>query len=288
MSEPGRRPFDVDAHPHGQVGETARGSPDLLERGRGVRPDEASAGLETARRSRRRQRFNPGFELRLAAAIPNFGFDTCGRARKRHLEGDVLRRLDFGDRDIGLGAPPLNLSCRSPVGTPASAKLPAASALAAIVVPTTTTLRPEGADCTVPLMLAVEPVDAGGVDSVIHAVGGEQDMRRMGGLRKLIPVTFWVVTIATIAIAGIPPFAGFFSKDEILGAVFHSPYGGPVIWGIGVLTAGLTSFYMFRLWFMTSLASSSWAQSILAKKRIPRTLRTGSAWRSLTLARPYR
>jgi NADH-quinone oxidoreductase subunit L len=83
-----------------------------------------------------------------------------------------------------------------------------------------------------------------GAGSVIHAVGGEQDMRRMGGLRKLIPWTFWVVTIATIAIAGIPPFAGFFSKDEILGAVFHSPYGGPVIWGIGVLTAGLTSFYM--------------------------------------------
>ncbi|HEY5029342.1 MAG TPA: NADH-quinone oxidoreductase subunit L [Candidatus Angelobacter sp.] len=90
-----------------------------------------------------------------------------------------------------------------------------------------------------------------GAGSVIHAVGGEQDMRRMGGLRKLIPWTFWVVTIATIAIAGIPPFAGFFSKDEILGAVFHSPYGGPVIWAIGVLTAGLTSFYMFRLWFMT-------------------------------------
>jgi NADH-quinone oxidoreductase subunit L len=90
-----------------------------------------------------------------------------------------------------------------------------------------------------------------GAGSVIHAVGGEQDMRRMGGLRKLIPVTFWVVTIATIAIAGIPPFAGFFSKDEILGAVFHSPYGGKVIWTIGVLTAGLTSFYMFRLWFMT-------------------------------------
>ena len=90
-----------------------------------------------------------------------------------------------------------------------------------------------------------------GAGSVIHAVGGEQDMRRMGGLRTKIPITFWVVTIATIAIAGIPPFAGFFSKDEILGAVFHSPYGGPVIWAIGVLTAGLTSFYMFRLWFMT-------------------------------------
>ncbi len=90
-----------------------------------------------------------------------------------------------------------------------------------------------------------------GAGSVIHAVGGEQDMRRMGGLRKLIPVTFWVVTIATIAIAGFPPLAGFFSKDEILGSVFHSPYGGPVIWAIGVFTAGLTSFYMFRLWFMT-------------------------------------
>jgi len=90
-----------------------------------------------------------------------------------------------------------------------------------------------------------------GAGSVIHAVGGEQDMRRMGGLRKLIPVTFWVVTIATIAIAGIPPFAGFFSKDQILGEVYHSRYGGKVIWGIGVLTAGLTSFYMFRLWFMT-------------------------------------
>jgi NADH-quinone oxidoreductase subunit L len=90
-----------------------------------------------------------------------------------------------------------------------------------------------------------------GAGSVIHAVGGEQDMRRMGGLRKLIPVTFWVVTIATIAIAGIPPFAGFFSKDQILGEVYHSLYGGKVIWAIGVLTAGLTSFYMFRLWFMT-------------------------------------
>ncbi|MBZ5506319.1 MAG: NADH-quinone oxidoreductase subunit L [Acidobacteriia bacterium] len=90
-----------------------------------------------------------------------------------------------------------------------------------------------------------------GAGSVIHAVGGEQDMRRMGGLRTKIPVTFWVVTIATIAIAGIPPFAGFFSKDQILGAVFHSPYGGPVIWAVGVITAGLTSFYMFRLWFMT-------------------------------------
>jgi NADH-quinone oxidoreductase subunit L len=90
-----------------------------------------------------------------------------------------------------------------------------------------------------------------GAGSVIHAIGGEQDMRRMGGLRKLIPKTFWVITIATIAIAGIPPFAGFFSKDEILGQVFSSPHGGKILWAVGLLTAGLTSFYMFRLWFMT-------------------------------------
>jgi NADH-quinone oxidoreductase subunit L len=90
-----------------------------------------------------------------------------------------------------------------------------------------------------------------GAGSVIHAIGGEQDMRRMGDLRKKIPVTFWVMTIATFSIAGFPPFAGFFSKDEILGAVFHSPFGGPVLWAVGVITAGLTSFYMFRLWFMT-------------------------------------
>src|SRR5260221_1646389 len=90
-----------------------------------------------------------------------------------------------------------------------------------------------------------------GAGSVIHAIGGEQDMRRMGGLRTKIPITFWVMTIATFAIAGFPPFAGFFSKDEILGSVYHSPYGGPVLWAIGIVTAGLTSFYMFRLWFMT-------------------------------------
>jgi NADH-quinone oxidoreductase subunit L len=90
-----------------------------------------------------------------------------------------------------------------------------------------------------------------GAGSVIHAIGGEQDMRRMGGLRKKIPVTFWVMTVATFAIAGFPPLAGFFSKDEILGAAYTSPHGGHLLWAIGVITAGLTSFYMFRLWFMT-------------------------------------
>src|ERR1700761_1817915 len=90
-----------------------------------------------------------------------------------------------------------------------------------------------------------------GAGSVIHAVGGEQDMRRMGGLRTKIPVTFWVMTIATFAIAGFPPLAGFFSKDQILGEVYSSPTAGPILWVVGVITAGLTSFYMFRLWFMT-------------------------------------
>ena len=84
--------------------------------------------------------------------------------------------------------------------------------------------------------------------SVIHAVGGEQDMRQMGGLRTKIPWTFWTMTIGTFAIAGIPPFAGFFSKDEILWRAYQASW---IYWFIGLFTAFLTSFYMFRLWFMT-------------------------------------
>jgi len=87
--------------------------------------------------------------------------------------------------------------------------------------------------------------------SVIHAVSGEQDMRRMGGLRTKIPWTFWTMTIATFAIAGIPPLAGFFSKDEILWRAYQASW---IYWLIGVITAFLTSFYMFRLWFMTFFA----------------------------------
>src|SRR5579862_1789269 len=85
--------------------------------------------------------------------------------------------------------------------------------------------------------------------SVIHGLGGEQDMRYMGGLRKYMPWTFLTMTFATIAIAGIPPFAGFFSKDQILWSTWSS--GAHVLWAVGVITAGMTSFYMFRLWFMT-------------------------------------
>ncbi len=90
-----------------------------------------------------------------------------------------------------------------------------------------------------------------GAGSVIHALGGEQDMRRMGGLRRHIPWTFWTMTGATFAIAGIPPFSGFFSKDEILWSAFSSEHGSWILWAVGLITAFLTSFYMFRLWFMT-------------------------------------
>src|SRR5271165_2568947 len=87
--------------------------------------------------------------------------------------------------------------------------------------------------------------------SVIHGIGGDQDMRKMGGLRVYMPWTFLTMTIATFAIAGFPPFAGFFSKDEILWKAYSSDHGSWVYWLIGVITALITSFYMFRLWFMT-------------------------------------
>jgi NADH-quinone oxidoreductase subunit L len=87
--------------------------------------------------------------------------------------------------------------------------------------------------------------------SVIHGVGGEQDMRKMGGLRIYMPWTFMTMTVATFAIAGFPPLAGFFSKDEILWKAYSSPNGSWVYWLLGVTTAFITSFYMFRLWFLT-------------------------------------
>jgi NADH-quinone oxidoreductase subunit L len=95
-----------------------------------------------------------------------------------------------------------------------------------------------------------------GAGSVIHALSGEQDMRKMGDLRQKIPVTFATLLIATLAISGIPGFAGFFSKDEILGQAFMSPYGSKALWVVGWVTAGLTAFYMFRLLFLTFFGES--------------------------------
>jgi NADH-quinone oxidoreductase subunit L len=87
-----------------------------------------------------------------------------------------------------------------------------------------------------------------GAGSVIHALSGEQDMRKMGGLKKRMPQTYWTYLIATLAIAGAPLTAGFFSKDLILWQAFS--HGAFVLWGIGVATAGMTAFYMFRQLFM--------------------------------------
>ncbi len=87
--------------------------------------------------------------------------------------------------------------------------------------------------------------------SVIHAVGGEQDMMRMGGLSKKIRLTYLTMLTATLAITGFPPLAGFFSKDSILEHAYLSEHGGHVLYAFGLLTALLTSFYMFRLIFLT-------------------------------------
>jgi NADH-quinone oxidoreductase subunit L len=92
-----------------------------------------------------------------------------------------------------------------------------------------------------------------GAGSVMHAMSGELDMRKMGGLKAKLPVTYSTFLIAALAISGIPPLAGFFSKDAILAGVFEG--GRPVLYAIGLLTAGLTAFYMFRLVSQTFLGT---------------------------------
>ncbi|MFH1687030.1 MAG: NADH-quinone oxidoreductase subunit L [bacterium] len=87
--------------------------------------------------------------------------------------------------------------------------------------------------------------------SVIHAMSNEQDMRKMGGLKKYLPITYMTMLIATLAISGIPGLSGFFSKDEILWKSYSSHYGHPLLWVVGLVTAGMTAFYMFRLIYMT-------------------------------------
>src|SRR5215469_16715281 len=90
--------------------------------------------------------------------------------------------------------------------------------------------------------------------AVIHSLGGEQDMRAMGGLRYRLKITFWAFLIGALAISGLPPLAGFWSKDDILGSLlgYASSGGGFIfylLWGLGIITAGMTAFYMFRLFF---------------------------------------
>jgi NADH-quinone oxidoreductase subunit L len=90
-----------------------------------------------------------------------------------------------------------------------------------------------------------------GAGSVIHGMSGEQDIRKMGGLKHKMPITFWTFAVGCCAIAGVPLFSGFFSKDAILFQAFSSPHGNPVLWAMGFTGAILTAFYMFRLLFLT-------------------------------------
>jgi NADH-quinone oxidoreductase subunit L len=98
-----------------------------------------------------------------------------------------------------------------------------------------------------------------GAGSVIHAMNNEQDMHKMGGLLKKMPVTGWTMAIGTLAIAGIPPLAGFWSKDEILGSAFARGGWFSVLWVIGLITALLTAFYMTRQWVLVFLGDPRWA-----------------------------
>jgi len=94
-----------------------------------------------------------------------------------------------------------------------------------------------------------------GAGSVIHGMGGEQDMRKMGGLRAHMPITFATMLVATLAIAGVPPLSGFFSKDEILWGAFAGPHAQPVAGVVGYAAAALTAFYMGRLFILTFLGT---------------------------------
>jgi NADH-quinone oxidoreductase subunit L len=103
-----------------------------------------------------------------------------------------------------------------------------------------------------------------GSGSVIHAMHEEQDIRKMGGLKKYLPITHFTFVLGWLAIIGIPPFAGFFSKDEILWQAFHSPLGHPALWAAGALGAALTAFYMTRLMCLTF-----WGESRVPKSTHP-------------------
>ncbi|MGH9789598.1 MAG: NADH-quinone oxidoreductase subunit L [Candidatus Acidiferrales bacterium] len=110
--------------------------------------------------------------------------------------------------------------------------------------------------------------------SVIHAIAGEQDMRRMGGLRAKIPVTYWTMLMGALAIAGAPLFSGFFSKDAILFQTFTSPSGNKALYAIGLFVALLTSFYMFRLIFLTFHGAPRFDQHRIHVHESPRVMTT--------------
>jgi NADH-quinone oxidoreductase subunit L len=108
--------------------------------------------------------------------------------------------------------------------------------------------------------------------SVIHGLGGEQDMRKMGGLKPHFPVTYWTYLVAALAISGVPLTAGFFSKDKILLQAYLSPHGSLGLWLLAWLTAGLTAFYMFRQFFLVFHGKSRWDHSTRHVHDSPRVM----------------
>ncbi|MDK1018266.1 MAG: NADH-quinone oxidoreductase subunit L [Actinomycetota bacterium] len=110
-----------------------------------------------------------------------------------------------------------------------------------------------------------------GAGSVIHAMAGEQDMRKMGGLRKKMPITFLTMGVAWLAISGVFPFSGFWSKDEILAETFARGGGYYVLWAVGLFVALLTAFYMTRLFVMTFLGAPRWDDGVHPHES-PRTM----------------
>ena len=104
-----------------------------------------------------------------------------------------------------------------------------------------------------------------GAGAVLHALQGEEDMRHMGALARRLPFTFATFLVATLALCGIPPFAGFFSKDEILWQAWSAQGGSPALWLVGIVASGLTAFYMFRAIYLTFFGTS----------RVPERLQAG-------------
>ncbi len=111
-----------------------------------------------------------------------------------------------------------------------------------------------------------------GSGAVIHAMHDEQDIQKMGGLKKYLPTTYKTFLIGAIAIAGIPPFAGFFSKDEILWKAFSNEHGSPILWAVGLVGAALTAFYMFRLVSLTFEGEERFDRARLHPHEAPKSM----------------
>ncbi|MBI2619418.1 MAG: NADH-quinone oxidoreductase subunit L, partial [Ignavibacteriales bacterium] len=111
-----------------------------------------------------------------------------------------------------------------------------------------------------------------GSGAVIHAMHDEQDIQKMGGLKKYMPTTYWTFLVGAIALSGIPPLSGFFSKDEILWRAFSSEYGSPALWLVGAVAALCTAFYMFRLVSLTFESGERFDHHRVHPHEAPRTM----------------